>query len=192
MESIRKLQKLKRNTFSTADARRVGISPRMLTYLFKKGAIERRAHGLYCFANQAEELDLKEIIKESLLVVPDAIVGLETALQLYDLSDKPTRDIDLIVHQNKGPSRKLKNVKFFRVRMPLSKFKTQKIDGIRVTTIEQTMVDLLRAGHLISELVGIFNLAQKRRIPIELSRIKKLGDIFRAKTKVARLIEAVG
>jgi predicted transcriptional regulator of viral defense system len=191
MESLKKLQKLKRQTFSTADARRVGISPRMLTYLFQKGAIERRAQGLYCFANQAEELDLKEIIQEMLLVVPVAIVGLGTALQLFNLSDEPTREIDLIVPQNKGPSRKLKNAKFFRVRMPLSKFKTQKIDGIRVTTLEQTMVDLLRAGYSISELVRIFNLAQKKRMPVELSQLKKLGDIFRVKTKVARFIEAV-
>jgi len=192
MESLKKLQKLKRKTFSTADAVKAGTSPRMLTYLVQKGAIERRAQGLYCFAKQAEELDLKEIIQEMLLVVPEAIVGLETALQLYNLSDEPTSAIDLIVPQNKGPSRKLKSAKFFRVRMPLSKFKTQKLDGIRITTIEQTMVDLLRAGHPISELVRIFNLAQKKRMTVELSQVKKLGDIFRVKGKVTRFLEAVG
>ena len=76
--------------------------------------------------------------------------------------------------------------------MPLSKFKTQKLDGIRVTTIEQTMVDLLRAGHPISELVKIFNLAQKKRMPVELSELKKLGGIFHVKGKVARFLEAIG
>ena len=192
MESLKKLQKLKRNTFSTSDAVKVGVSPRMLTYLVQKAAIERRAQGLYCFANQAEELDLKEIIKEMLLVVPQAIIGLETALQIYNLSDEPTRKIDLIVAQNKGPSRKLKNARFFRVRMPLFKFKTQKLDGLRITTIEQTIVDLLRAGHPISELVRIFNLAQRKGMPVELSQVKKLGDMFRVKGKVTRFLEAVG
>ncbi len=192
MESLKKLQGLKHLTFSTTDAARVGVSSRMLTYLIRNGAIERRAQGLYCFANQAQELDLKEIIHEMLLVVPEALVGLETALQLYNLSDEPTRVISLIVPQSKGPSRKLKNAKFFRVRMPLSKFKTKKIDGLLVTTIEQTMVDLLRAGHPVGELVKIFYLAQKRRVVIELSELKKLGDLFRVKGKVARLIEAVG
>ena len=192
MDGLEKLQKLKRPTFSTADAIRVGVSPRMLTCLVQKGDIERRTHGLYCLANQAEELDLKEIIREILLVVPTAIVGLETAPQLYNLRDEPTRQNDLIVAQNKSPSRRLKSAKFFRVRMPLSKFKTQKLDGIRVTTIEQTMVDLLRAGHPISELVKIFNLAQKKRMPVELSELKKLGGIFHVKGKVARFLEAIG
>lgn len=192
MESLKKLQKLKHPTFSTAEAAKVGISPRMLTYLVKKGAIERRAQGLYCFANQAQELDLKEIIQEMLLVVPEAIVGLETALQLYNLSDEPTREINLIVSQSKGPSRKLKDAKFFRIRKPLSRLKTQKVDGIRVTTIEQTMVDLLRAGRPVGDLVRIFYLAQKKRMTIELSELKKLGEIFRAKGKVDRFIEAVG
>ncbi len=164
----------------------------MLTYLVQKGAIERRSQGLYSLPSHVEELDLIGIIKEMLLVVPDAIVGLQTALQLYNLSDEPTREIDLIVHQSKGPSRKLKNAKFFRVRMPLSKFKTKTIDGIRVTTIEQTMVDLLRADYPISELVRIFNLAQKKRMPIELSLLKKLGNTFRVKGKVERFFEAVG
>jgi predicted transcriptional regulator of viral defense system len=129
----------------------------------------------------------QEIIQEMLLVVPDAIVGLETALQLYNLSDEPTREIDLIEPQNKGPSRKLKSARFFRVRMPLAKFKTQKVNGIRVTTIEKTIVDLLRAGRPISELVRIFNLAQKKRMPIELSELKKLGNIFRV-TSVAHRV----
>ncbi len=191
MNSIKKLQKFKNSIFSTADAGKLGISPRMLTYLVQKGAIERRVHGLYSLPSYVEEIDLLEIIKEMILIFPAAIVGLQTAIQLHNLSDTPTREIDLIVHQTKSPSRKLKNVKFFRVRTPISKFKTKILHGFRVTTIEQTMVDLLRADWPISELVRIFNLAQKKRITVELSVLRKLSYRFRVKGKIERFIEAI-
>ncbi len=191
MESVRKLKKLRTPTFSTADALRVGVSPRMLTYLVSRGEVERRAHGLYCFPDYAGDLDLHGIIKELLQLVPDAIVGLETALQIYNLSDEPTRTIHLIVHQNKAPTRKLAGVRFFRVRMPLSQFSTKKIQGFKLTTIEQTMVDLLRAGHTISEMVRIFHAGQNRRMTVDLSQLKKLGERFHVKGKVERVIEAV-
>jgi NAD(P)H-flavin reductase len=75
--------------------------------------------------------------------------------------------------------------------MPLSQFSTQKIKGLKVTTIEQTMVDLLRAGHSISEMVRIFHGAQHRKMTIDLSQLKKLSERFHVKGKVARVIEAV-
>lgn len=191
MESVRKLKKLRTASFSTSDARRVGVSTRMLTYLVSRGEIERRAHGLYCFPDYIDELDLHGILQELLKIIPDAIVGLETALQLYNLSDEPTRTIHLIVSQSNAPTRKLPDVRFFRVRMPLSQFSTQKVKGLRVTTIEQTMVDLLRAGHSISEMVKIFHGAQRQRMTVDLSQLKKLGERFHVKGKVARVIEAV-
>jgi predicted transcriptional regulator of viral defense system len=191
MKSVRKLKKLRTPSFSTAEARRVGVSTRMLTYLVSQGEIERRAHGLYCFPDCTDELDLHGILQELLKIVPDAIVGLETALQLYNLSDEPTRTIHLIVSQSNAPTRKLPDVRFFRVRMPLSQFSTQKVKGSRVTTIEQTMVDLLRAGHSISEMVKIFHRAQRQRMTVDLSQLKKLGERFHVKGKVERVIEAV-
>lgn len=163
----------------------------MLTYLVSQGKIERRAHGRYCFPDCIDELDLHDILQELLKIVPDAIVGLETALQLYNLSDEPTRAIHLIVSQSKAPTRKLPDVRFFRVRMPLSQFSTQKFKGLRVTTIEQTMVDLLRAGYSISEMVKIFHGAQRQRKTVDLSHLKKLGERFHVKGKVERIIEAV-
>jgi hypothetical protein len=75
--------------------------------------------------------------------------------------------------------------------MPLSQFSTQKVKGLRVTTIEQTMVDLLRAGHSISEMVKIFHGAQRQRMAVDLSQLKKRGERFHVKGRVERVIEAV-
>jgi len=191
MESIRKLRRLKTTSFSTADAHRVGVSTRMLTYVVNRGELERIAHGLYRFPGRPEEVDFVGILREMLRIVPNAIVGLETALQLYDLSDEPTRTIHLIVHQTNTPTRKLPDVRFFRVRMPLSQFSTTRIKGMRVTTVEQTIVDLLRSGYSISEMVKIIHGAQRRRMTVELSQLQKLGERFHVKGRVERVIEAV-
>jgi predicted transcriptional regulator of viral defense system len=191
MNSITRLKKIRASAFSLADANRVGVSARMLTYLVGRGELKRKAHGVYCFPDFIDEVDLVGILRETLQLVPNAIVGLETALQLYDLSDEPTQAIHLIVHQSKIPSRDLPNVRLFRVRSPLCALKTTKLHGIRVTTLEQTMVDLLRTGQPISELVRIFHAAQRRKIPLELSTLQRLGERFRAKGRVTRFIEAV-
>lgn len=169
----------------------MGVSTRMLSYLVEHGHLERKTHGIYCFSDHPAEIDLVGIIKEAMRIVPHAIVGLETALQLHDLSDEPTREVYLIVNQKKAPSRKLRDVRFFRVRTALSQFATKRINGLRVTTVEQTIVDLLRSGYPISTVVKLFHDAQQRRIPIELSELKKLSHRFRAKGKVERFIEAV-
>ena len=149
------------------------------------------AHGLYRFPGRPEEVEFVGILREMLRIVPNASVGLETALQLYDLSDEPTRTIHLIVHQTNTPTRKLPDVRFFRVRMPLSQFSTTRIKGMRVTTVEQTIVDLLRAGYSISEMVKIIHGAQRRRMTVELSQLQKLGERFHVKGRVERVIEAV-
>jgi hypothetical protein len=75
--------------------------------------------------------------------------------------------------------------------MLLSQFSIQKIKGSRVTTIEQTIVDLLRAGHSISEMGKIFHEAQRRRMTIDLSQLKRPGECFHMKGKVDQVIEAV-
>ena len=191
MQSIKKLKRIKTTSFSTADAHRAGVSTRMLTYLVNRGELERKAHGLYSFPGQTEELELVGLVKEMLRIVPSAIVGLETALQLYDLSEEPTRRIHLIVHQTKAPTRKLPGVHFFRVRVPLSEFSIQRVKGVKVTTIEQTIVDLLRGGSSISEMVKVIHGAQSRKMPVEFSQLKKLGERFRVKGRVERVIEAV-
>jgi hypothetical protein len=53
------------------------------------------------------------------------------------------------------------------------------------------MVDLLRAGHSISDMVKIFHGAQRQRMTVDLSQLMKLGERFHVKGKVARVIEAV-
>lgn len=191
MESLKKLKKIQAPIFRAADARLVGVSKRMLSYLAARGDIVRRAHGIYSFPEVESPVGLIEILRETLAIVPNAIIGLETALQLYNLSDEATREIYLIVSQSKSPSRKLSDVRFFRARTPLVQFDTRIIDGLKITTIEQTMVDLLRSGRTISELVKIFQDAQRQSLAVDISRLKILGELFHVKGKVSRVIEAV-
>ena len=51
---------------------------------------------MYAFPEHLS-FDFESLIKENLKMIPQAILGLESALKLYDLTDEAPRDIHLIV-----------------------------------------------------------------------------------------------
>ena len=186
-----RLSKLKgQGAFRTKQAQRKGISPRMLHhYVKKKRALVRLGHGLYAFPENLS-FDFESLIKEKLKMIPQAIVGLESALKFYDLTDEAPRNIHLIVPLSNVPKRKVKDVKFYRVKDTLYKKAIKKINGIPVTSIERTLIDLLRTQKLISMVLKIMFTAQKKGVPINISKMKRLAIDFRVKGHFGKLIEA--
>jgi len=71
-----------------------------MTYLVRRGAIQRRSQGLYAFA---EPEDLADTIAEVLALVPQGYVDFATALQLHGLTDELPDDLDLLVPGPKRP-----------------------------------------------------------------------------------------
>lgn len=188
MKALNRLKKMKKRTFSTAEARRAGVTPPMLTYLVRRGAIQRRSQGLYAFA---EPEDLTETIGEVLALVPQGIVGFAMALQLHGLTDELPDDIELLVPDRNVPKRKLTGVRLHRVRGDMKRIRTTTINGIQVTTVEQTIIDLLRAGSPLSQLIEIFRMAQRRRLAPSLTELTKIAAAFRAKGRTKVLVEAL-
>ena len=86
MRSLILVKSIKKQIFNSKDAKCVGVTPRMLTNLVQRGAIERRAHGLYAFPD-AKPDDLRSAIQELLSVVPSAIVSYSTALHLLESAE---------------------------------------------------------------------------------------------------------
>lgn len=190
MRSLDSLKKMQKRIFSSEDAKRARVSPRMLTYLVQRGAIERRGHGLYAFPN-AQPGDLRSSILELLTAVPLAIVGHSTALHLHDLTDDLPGAIDIIVPYRNTPKRRLDGARLHRLRGNMRRVRTQAIDGINVTTIEQTIIDLLRAGAPLSQLIEIFRRAQQKRLAPSLPELTKIAVDFRAKSRAKVLVEAL-
>jgi len=190
METLSRLKKLKKQTFTLAEARSVDVSPPMLTYLVRKGLIERRTQGLYAFP-EAAPIDLPDTIKELLKVIPRAIVGHSTALYLYGLTDELPGDIELLVPDRNAPKRRQTGVRTYRVRADMKRIRVRSIEGIPVTTIEQTIIDLLRKGAPLSRLIETFRLAQRKRLKPSLTELTKIAADFRAKGRAKVLVEAL-
>lgn len=158
--------------------------------LLRQGHLERLTHGVYTFAS-SPPIAFQEILAEKIAAAPNAIVGLFTALQILKLTDDPPGEIHLIVPHSNKPKKRTEDVIFHKRRPPLKELDTFKVDGIAVTTLEQTIVDLLKFGEPIGSVRKVLEEARRKSIKFSLSKIIALSEKFRTKKKVAQLLEAL-
>lgn len=127
-----------RGYFSLSQANAIGIRRNQIYRAVKQSIIERVYHGVYRLvlfpANQFEE------IYAAVVSMGDkAVVGYETALYIFGLSDIIPADIHLIMPRSSSRRRK-------HVKMHTTKLDDQDItlyEGFRITTIARTIVDVL-------------------------------------------------
>lgn len=186
---INVLKKLGYNTFTAACAKKHKISHQHIEYYLKRGIIQRISHGVYIFTD-AQSPDFEFIIKEKLMAFPRAIVGLKTALRLYDLIEELPSDIDLLVSSENVPKRKMEDVVLHRVKEKILRRGVVNLRGIPVTSIERTIIDLLREKESVAFILQIINEAKKKSIIIETSKLKKMAVDFRVKKSLQFLLEA--
>lgn len=187
---LKAIQRIRATVFTTDQAHKVGVSNVVLHYYASRGRLIRVSHGVYRLPETAS-LDLESMIKDKLIMVPQAIVCMKTALQLFDLIDESPAKIHLMVPSENVPKRALMNVKLFRTKRNLYKRSIIKFRGIPVTTVERTIIDLLRFEQPISLAIDVFKRAQNKKIIVSLSQIKRLATPFRVRDRVDALIEAV-
>lgn len=127
--------------FSLSQVYDVGIRRSQIYRAVKQGTIERVLPGVYRLimfpANQFEE-----IYAAFVSMGEQAVVGYETALYLYGLSDIIPSDIHLIMPRSSSRRRK-------HVKMHTNKLDQQEItyfEGFRITTVARTIIDVL-ASH---------------------------------------------
>lgn len=176
--------------FTTSEANALGVSSQLLRHYLLKGLIERASHGVYRFPS-ASGLDLESQIKELLAGVPQAIVSHKTALRLYGLTEDNPPQIDLLVSDKNIPKRKLEDVRLHPSAAGLLRYGLTNLRGIPITSLERTLVDLLRFGEPLSMVIAAFREAQAKNMKPSLTRIRKLGSLLHAKARVAILLEAL-
>ena len=177
-------------TFTLEQAKRYEVTPSLLTHYIKKGLVSRVSHGLYRFAEDAP-IDFESIIREKLKAIPQGIIGFQTAVRFYGLGDELPGEIDIIVPSTNVPKRKLEDVILHAAKTEIHKVDVKRVRGVRITSLERTLVDLLRTGAPISQVIAIYTEAKTKRISVSLTKLKKLGNLFRAKRKVEAFIGAV-
>ena len=124
--------------FSLSQANAIGIRRNQIYRAVKQSIIERVYHGVYRLvlfpANQFEELYAAVVSMGD-----EAVVGFETALYVYGLSDIIPADIHIIMPRSSSRRR-------IHVKMYTTKLDDQDItlyEGFRITTVARTIVDVL-------------------------------------------------
>ncbi len=186
---IQSLRKKVKAVFTVAQAKKVGVSRQLLAHYVKKAFIERVSYGVYRFV-ETKTIDFESTLKEIMTIIPYGVIGLKTALRIYDLTEELPDKIDIIVPKENVPKRALKDVKLYRVKKNLYKKYVINVRGLPVTSIERTIIDLLRCNEPLSSILEIIRAAQVRGISLSFSKIKKLALPFRVKNKVELLLEA--
>lgn len=175
--------------FNLEQAKEMGISHRMLSYYVQKGMIEKIAHGVYAFPEDLS-FEFNDLIKEKLKAVPQAVIGLETALKLYDLTDEAPATIDLIVPLSNVPKKKLEDIKIHQIKDELHKKDIKKINTIPVTSLERTLIELLRKRKSVSMVLQVLKTTQAKGVKVNLPKMKKMAKEFRVQGLFDKLMDA--
>ncbi len=181
------LKLIKKNKFNTSYARSKGVSPRMLSYYVQLGLLVRLAQGSYAFPDKLS-FDFEGLVKEKLLQAPRAVVGLYSALKLYGITDESPQVIDLFIPETNVPKKKIEDVHFHTIKNHLYAEGLTKFKGIRITSLERTIVDVIRKQGTISQGLQILHEAQKKGFKIDFSEILRLGALFRVTQKTMGVV----
>lgn len=136
----------KKEVFSSAEGREVGIPPRMLAYFCEKGHIEKVRRGMYKIKNLDFHSAFEwEDLAVTALSIPNGVICLISALCYYDLTDEIMREFWIAVpHATTSPSRE--NTRIIRMRNISFGQTTVKIGSrkIKIFDRERTIVDAFR------------------------------------------------
>lgn len=143
---------MKRAVFTTEEAHKAGIPPRMLVHFCKKGVIERISRGIY--KGEAAELDIDFRWEDLALVamsIPNGVICLISALCYYGLTDQIMREFWIAVpHALKSPKRpktriiRMRNIDLGQTEITVGE------DRLKIFDRERTVVDAFR--HLSHEI----------------------------------------
>ncbi len=184
----RLFNKIKKPTFSVSYALKKGVSQRMLLYYLSKGVLVRLSHGVYAFPEKLE-IDFESLVKEKLTQAPQGVLGMKSALKFYGLTEDDPAAIDLMVPETNVPKKKMEDVKLHTVTDHLFKEGLTKVRGVPVTTLERTIVDILKRKGLPKDGRIIILEAQRKNIKIDFGEIERLSTLFKVKSKFISLME---
>ena len=176
--------------FTLKEAYKYKVSPQILSYYVKKGRLKRMSQGVYAFKDSLG-FDFYSVLKEKLTCAPQAVVGLESALKIYGLTDEVPDVIHLIVPLSNVPKRKLQDVQFYQMKDSLYKKHIKTIEGLPVSSFERTIIDLLRFGYSTSFVLSVIEESRRKNLSFNLGKIRKIAPVYRVKGKVFRFLEAL-
>ncbi|MFT4551696.1 MAG: putative transcriptional regulator of viral defense system [Chlamydiales bacterium] len=176
----------KKPSFTSSEAKKAGIPPRMLIYFYEKGYLKRVSRGVYRSAEfesvadpQWEDLAL---ISSS---IPEAIICLVSALCYYDLTDEFMRDYWIAVpHRARAPKRentriiRMRNTSLGTLKLLIGEYE------VRIFDRERTVIDCFRYLDKETAVKALQNYLKKsKNHKPNLPKLSKYAKILRVDLK---------
>lgn len=184
-------KKLQKRPFTWAEAKAEGITEYTMRNLLQCGAVERLSRGVY---RSTAEIDLSEVdqYKSAILRVgqPSAIC-LISALTYHQLTDIIPKKTWIMV--NSGKVRSNNDIRLWRKRQPKWKIGIKTINGVKVTTIERTLVESIGNKNLVGG-IGVAMSAVRLALEekkVTVSGLLKMSEKLGVKNKIVPYLETL-
>lgn len=175
-------------SFSTQEALNKGVSNRMLTYLSKKGLIERVGRGLYTLTDYDSNDDFQFMdLAHASKSYKGSAICLLSALSYWELTDEIPRQYWLAIPNNQPTPKTDKKIKFYRPRNLKDGIVEKCISGekIKITSPERSVAESFK---YYDEETGIHALEFYLHQETSKINLKELLDIAQ-KLKSKKLID---
>ena len=187
--NIEKLkQKFNGRSFSTKDAKGLGVSTRMLSFYAKNNYVQRVGRGLYMFQEfeSDEDFQFLDVALRS-KAVKESVICLISALSYWDITDEIPRDHWLAIPNNYSIPKDSKKIKIIRPRDLITGVIWKEIAGqvVRITTPERSVCDAFK---YLDEETAITALRSSLENDEYKSNFKYLLEIAK-KTKSPKVLE---
>lgn len=189
--SFKALESIQKPIFSTAEAKAKGVSPQMLAYFVKRGILIRISQGIYQRAGEHDLISDDILIQKAMLEVPSGVIGRRSALKHYGITDINPRSLEMIVPTNRVPRRKNPDVIFFTAPLKTMTHGIVHEHGLRVTSLERTLIECLTNGISYAEVRKAFEAAQTLGLKPGFPEMNRFAKLLRANGKFKILKETL-
>ena len=122
--------------FTLAQARKIGLRKTQIYRELKRGKFEKANRGVYRFV-QFPASQFEEIHRAVLRAGKHAVVGFQSAMYVYDLSDMIPNEIHLILPVTS--SRRKPGIRVHTIQ--LTPKNVTEFEGLPITTVDKTIID---------------------------------------------------
>lgn len=192
-QSLKKIAPLlRKDLFSAAEARKLGIHPSLLAYYCRTGVLARLSRGFYRLSNSSSRA-LHEWHDVALIArsVPKGVLCLLTALAYYELTDEFAREVWIAVPRESRPPKRpntrvvrLSNMTLGVTQIQFGRVKVKMFDR------ERTIVDSFRYLSKNTAIKALRRyLKRSRKDKPDIQKLTKYAKLLRA--DIGSYIEAV-
>ena len=184
---------IKKPFFTVKEAKKQGVSRRMLSYYVENGEMERIARGIYCSSHY--EPSEKNLQWEDLAVAASNIQGgvicLISALVYYDLTDEIMKEFWIAVNNNHSKA-KFPLCRIIRMRNMDIGVNTIKMAGFKIKIFdkERTIIDSFRLLDFETAMKALKKYLQSKKEKPNINKLNKYVKVLRA-SKVQEYITAI-